>query len=88
MLQPMYILLMDLVQTFHPHDLDPLIEESGMRSIVILVISKHVDCRLVYWIIAMESFRRVLTRAHSPGPSGHCDLAFPSPSLHFRGAIC
>lgn len=39
----MYILLMDLAQTSNLHDLDPLIEDFGMHSVVISIDLKHID---------------------------------------------
>ena len=36
-------LLLDLAQTSNPQDLDPLIEEFDMRSVVISNGPKHVD---------------------------------------------
>ena len=48
---------MDLAQTSLPHNLDPLIQEIGMRSFVISIGLKNLDGGLVCWMFRQSRFR-------------------------------
>ena len=60
----MYILLMDLAQISNPHDLDPLIEDFGMRSVVISIDLKHIDKSSSL----LDSFNEVLSESLHQSP--------------------